>query len=89
MEVMRVREDDRLLNVRVEIDDAYLGGERSGGKAERSIAPAATAISGGLRCFGAVQTVGATHERVVTGRGGGKLPRALPQRATGGPASSR
>jgi hypothetical protein len=34
-EVMRVREDHRLLDGRVEIDDAYLGGERSGGKAGR------------------------------------------------------
>jgi len=35
MEVMRLREDDRQLTGRVEIDDAYLGGERSGGKAGR------------------------------------------------------
>jgi ribosomal protein L37AE/L43A len=35
MEVMRMREDDRQLDGRVEIDDAYLGGERSGGKAGR------------------------------------------------------
>ncbi len=35
MEVMRVREADRQLEGRVEIDDAYLGGERSGGKAGR------------------------------------------------------
>lgn len=35
MEVMRVREDDRQLDGRVELDDAYLGGERSGGKAGR------------------------------------------------------
>ena len=35
MEVMRVREDTRLLDGRVEIDDAYLGGERSGGKTGR------------------------------------------------------
>ena len=118
MEVMRVREDDRLLEGRVEIDDAYLGGERSGGKAgrgsenkvpfvaavqttpdgqpqfvclrqqpftyeamsvfaKRSIAPSATVISDGLRCFSAVQAVGATHERVVTG--GGKASTKLPQ----------
>jgi hypothetical protein len=115
---MRVREDDRMLDGRVEIDDAYLGGERSGGKAgrgsenkvpfvaavqttpdgqpqfvclrqqpftyeavsvfaERSIAPSATVISDGLWCFGAVQTVGAKHERVVTG--GGKASTNLPQ----------
>jgi ribosomal protein L37AE/L43A len=35
MEVMRVREDARQLTGRVEMDDAYLGGERSGGKAGR------------------------------------------------------
>ena len=118
MEVMRVREDTRLLEGRVEIDDAYLGGERSGGKpgrgsenkvpfvaavqttpdgqpqfvclrqqpfthegvgefAARSIAPSATVVSDGLWCFGAVQLVGADHERVVTG--GGKASTKLPQ----------
>ena len=35
MEVMRVREDSRQLTGRVEIDDAYLGGERSDGKVGR------------------------------------------------------
>ena len=35
MEVMRVREQTRQLDGRVEIDDAYLGGERSGGKSGR------------------------------------------------------
>jgi ribosomal protein L37AE/L43A len=35
MEVMRVREDSRVLDGRVEIDDAYLGGELSGGKTGR------------------------------------------------------
>jgi hypothetical protein len=35
MEVMRVREHGRQLDGRVEIDDAYLGGERSGGKRGR------------------------------------------------------
>jgi hypothetical protein len=35
MEVMRQREDSRQLDGRVEIDDAYLGGERSGGKRGR------------------------------------------------------
>jgi len=35
MEVMRVREDSRRLDGRVEIDEAYLGGERSGGKRGR------------------------------------------------------
>lgn len=35
LEVMRLREDGRRLTGRVEIDDAYLGGERSGGKTGR------------------------------------------------------
>ena len=35
MEVMREREDSRQLEGRVEIDDAYLGGERMGGKVGR------------------------------------------------------
>ena len=35
MEVMRQREDARMLDGRVEIDDAYLGGERTGGKSGR------------------------------------------------------
>jgi len=35
MEVMRVREDSRVLDGRVEIDDAYLGGELPGGKTGR------------------------------------------------------
>lgn len=118
MEVMREREDSRQLEGRVEIDDAYLGGERMGGKvgrgsenkvpfiaavqttpdgqpqfvclrpqpftneevaifAARSIAPTATVLSDGLWCFGAVQIVGAEHERVVTG--GGKGSTRLPQ----------
>jgi len=35
MEVMRLREEPRQLDGRVEIDDAYLGGERAGGKSGR------------------------------------------------------
>ena len=35
MEVMRVREEGRQLDGRVVIDDAYLGGERTGGKVGR------------------------------------------------------
>lgn len=35
MEVMREREDSRVLDGRVEIDDAYLGGEFAGGKSGR------------------------------------------------------
>ena len=118
MEVMREREEARQLEGRVEIDDAYLGGERTGGKvgrgsenkvpfiaavqttsdgqpqfvclrqqpftneevavfAARSIAPWATVVSDGLWCFGAVQIVGAEHQRVVTG--GGKASTATAQ----------
>lgn len=33
--LMRQREDSRVLDGRVEIDDAYLGGERTGGKRGR------------------------------------------------------
>jgi hypothetical protein len=64
MEVMRVREDDRQLDGRVELDDAYLGGERSGGKAGRD-------------SENKVPFVCAQHERVVTG--GGKASSKLPQ----------
>ena len=118
MEVMREREEARQLEGRVEIDDAYLGGERTGGKvgrgsenkvpfiaavqttsdgqpqfvclrqqpftneevavfAARSIAPWATVVYDGLWCFGAVQIVGAEHQRVVTG--GGKASTATAQ----------
>lgn len=35
MEVMRLREEERVLDGRVELDDAYLGGELSGGKSGR------------------------------------------------------
>lgn len=35
MEVMRLREEPRQLTGRVEMDDAYLGGQRSGGKSGR------------------------------------------------------
>ena len=45
--------------------------------AAQSIAPSATVVSDGLWCFGAVQMVGADHERVVTG--GGKASTKLPQ----------
>ena len=36
MEAMRIREDERRLDGRVELDDAYLGGECSGGKTGRA-----------------------------------------------------
>ena len=45
--------------------------------AARSIAPSASVVSDGLWCFGAVQMVGAEHERIVTG--GGKASTKLHQ----------
>jgi hypothetical protein len=44
--------------------------------AARSLAPSACVISDGLWCFGAVQMIGADHQRVFTGGGRGsvKLP---------------
>jgi len=44
--------------------------------AARSLAPSACGISDGLWCFGAVQMIGADHQRVFTGGGRGsvKLP---------------
>ena len=118
MQAMRLREDGRELDGRIELDDAYLGGELPGGKpgrgsenkvpfiaavqttpqghpvlaclrqqphtqqevavfAARHIAPSATVVSDGLRCFTATTLVGAEHERHVTG--GGKDSVKLPQ----------
>jgi hypothetical protein len=45
MEVMREREASRVLDGRVEIDDAYLGGELPGGKTGRGSRPAPTTPS--------------------------------------------
>ena len=45
--------------------------------AARSLAPSACVVSDGLWCFGAVQLIGATHERV--GTGGGRASVSLPQ----------
>jgi transposase-like protein len=116
LEVMRVAEEDRRLTGRVEIDDAYLGGQRAGGKtgrgsenkvpfvaaiqttedgkphlvclAQRSFTKASmqeffarstalplTVVSDGLNCFAMATTLGAVHDREVTG--GGKASVAL------------
>ncbi len=110
LEAMRLAESDRQLSGRVEIDDAYLGGERSGGKAGRgsqnkvpfvaavqttedglphlaclssrpftkaalqdfvatSMALPLTLVSDGLGCFTVAASMGAVHDRVVTGGG--------------------
>jgi transposase-like protein len=118
MEAMRQREQGRQLSGRVEIDDAYLGGEHSGGKSGRgsenkvpflgavqttedgqavlaclsprpftkeavadfmghSLVLPLTLVSDGLGCFTVAATLGAVHERVVTG--GGAASAKLPQ----------
>ena len=110
LEAMRLAEIDRQLTGRVEIDDAYLGGERSGGKAGRgsenkvpfvaavqttedgmphlaclSLRPFTkaaleeffarstvlplTVVSDGLGCFTVASSLGAHHDREVTGGG--------------------
>lgn len=118
IEVMAQREANRKLEGRVEMDDAYLGGQRSGGKvgrgsenkvslvaavqtteegkpvvmclniqpftkeavaafASQHLSPKCEVISDGLWCFEAVKSVGATHQRTVTG--GGVHSVSLPQ----------
>jgi hypothetical protein len=112
-EVMRIANDAEMLNGRIEMDDAYLGGAKSGGKvgrgspgkkpivvavetddkkrprrmkirriarfkrarvktlAKRIIAPGATVISDGLRCFRGVADAGCKHIALATGSGPG------------------
>ena len=118
MEVMRVREESRQLTGRVEIDDAYLGGELVGGTsgrgsenkvpfvaavqttesgqpvlacfsqqpftteamkgfAARSLVLPLTLVSDGLACFNVASSIGAAHDRTVTG--GGAACAKLPQ----------
>jgi ribosomal protein L37AE/L43A len=110
MQVMSEREATRKLDGRVEIDDAYLGGQLPGGKSGRgsenkvsfipavqttetgqplrvclkkldftkeaiaewaktTLASSARVVSDGMWCFKAVTSVGALHERTVTGGG--------------------
>ena len=72
MEVMRVREDDRLLDGRVELDDAYLGGERSGGKPGRGsenkvpFVAAVQTTPDGQPQFVCLRQQPFTHEEVAT-----------------------
>jgi ribosomal protein L37AE/L43A len=118
MQVMQLREDSRQLTGRVEVDDAYLGGQRSGGKTGRgsenkvafiaavqttddgkphlacfaarpftkesfkdfmakSMVLPLTVVSDGLGCFTIAQSMGAVHDRTVTG--GGKASVQLEQ----------
>jgi transposase-like protein len=110
LQAMTLAESDRLLTGRVEVDDAYLGGERSGGKTGRgsenmvpfvvavqttedgrahlaclsarpftkeamkefiasSMGLPQTVVSDGLGCFTVAATMGAVHDREVTGGG--------------------
>lgn len=112
LQVMEQRDKRRRLDGRLEVDDAYLGGERAGhmhgGRgalnktafvaavqtsddghplymrltpvagftieaikdwASRTLAPSAHVVSDGTACFAHVTTMGATHERHVTGGG--------------------
>jgi hypothetical protein len=110
LQAMAQAESDRQLSGRVEVDDAYLGGERSGGKAGRgsenkvpfvvavqttgdgrahlaclSVRPFTkeamkdfiatsmglplTVVSNGLGCFTVAASMGAVHDREITGRG--------------------
>jgi transposase-like protein len=110
LEAMRLAEVDRQLTGRVEVDDAYLGGQRSGGKtgrgsenkvpfvaavqtteggqphlaclSQRPFTKAAleeffarstvlplTVVSDGLGCFTVAASLGASHDRTVTGGG--------------------
>jgi ribosomal protein L37AE/L43A len=110
LEAMRLVEERRQLTGRVEIDDAYLGGQRSGGKAgrgsenkvpfvvavqttedgkphlaclssrpftkaaletffaARTVLPL-TVVSDGLGCFTVAASLGAVHDREITGGG--------------------
>lgn len=118
LEAMRLVEADRQLTGRVEIDDAYLGGQRSGGKTgrgsenkvpfvaavqttedgrphlaclsprpftkraledffARSTVLPLTVVSDGLGCFEVAASLGARHDRTVTG--GGKASVELEQ----------
>jgi ribosomal protein L37AE/L43A len=118
LEAMRLVEADRQLTGRVEVDDAYLGGQRSGGKTGRgsenkvpfvaavqttedgrphlaclsprpftkqamedffacSTVLPLTVVSDGLGCFEVAASLGACHDRTVTG--GGKASVELEQ----------
>jgi transposase-like protein len=69
MRAMAGREAEKpKLQGRVEIDDAYLGGERSGGKRGRGAA-GSNVVSDGLSCWPAVEKAGCDHFPMVTGSG--------------------
>ncbi len=110
LQAMALAESERQLSGRVEVDDAYLGGERSGGKTgrgsqnkvpfvvavqttedgrphlaclsarpftkaamkdfiARSMGLPLTVVSDGLGCFTVAASMGAVHDREVTGGG--------------------
>ena len=64
-QVMLERDASKRLTGRVEIDDAYLGGERSGGRRGRG----APGRSDGLQCFSSVADAGCALQVIKTGSG--------------------
>ena len=82
LRVMELRDEPYKLGGRVEIDDAYLGGEFARLKlisgftieafkdwASENLQSSAHVVSDGTACFRYVADIGATHERYVTGSG--------------------
>ncbi len=123
LQAMVLAESKRQLTGRVEVDDAYLGGERSGGKAGRgsenkvpfvvavqttedgrahlaclsarpftkeamkefiasSMGLPLTVVSDGLGCFTVAASMGAVHDREVTGGGKASVLNGSPSTAT-------
>jgi len=87
MQAMSEREKSYVLRGKVQLDDAYLGGEHNGGKvatfsiaaiadwAQDALARGWEVISDGLACFRAVAEVGCLHRPVVVN---GRHPKDLP-----------
>ena len=65
MAVMARREGETRLTGRVEMDDAYLGGVRSGGKR----GPGAAVVTDGLGCWSALDEAACSHQAIRTGSG--------------------
>jgi transposase-like protein len=93
MQVMTEREAARVLDGRVEVDDAYLGGERPGKRgrgsenkvsfveawAKQAIGSSAQVRSDGLGCFRGVTASGAAHAAIITGGGTGRAAAQHPE----------
>ena len=73
MAVMARREGETALTGRVEMDDAYLGGVRSGGKRGRGAAGktpfVAAVVTDGLGCWSALEEAACSHQAIRTGSG--------------------